>query len=98
MTVSADLRFAPSLRAFAGGRYLFVLACVALACGALGAGFTFVLKGVERLAFGFTTGTLAEAITGVDPLHRFLAVAIGGVGVAAALVCLAQIRSAQSKR
>ena len=88
MTVSADLRFAPSLRAFAGGRYLFVLACVALACGALGAGFTFVLKGVERLAFGFTTGTLAEAITGVDPLHRFLAVAIGGVGVAAAWYAL----------
>ena len=84
MTFSADLRFAPSLRAFAGARYLIVLACVGLACGALGAGFTFVLRGVERLAFGFTTGTLAEAITQVDPLHRFLAVAIGGVGVAAA--------------
>lgn len=84
MTFSTDLRFALSLREFASGRYLGALACVTLACGALGAGFTFVLKGIERLAFGFTTGTLAEAITGVDPLHRFLAVAIGGVGVAAA--------------
>ncbi|MEO8752830.1 MAG: hypothetical protein ABI624_09135, partial [Casimicrobiaceae bacterium] len=69
MTVSADPPFAPSLRDFAGGRYLVVLAGVALACGALGAGFTFLLQGVERFAFGFTTGTLAEAITGVDPLH-----------------------------
>jgi len=84
LTVSADLRFAPSLRAFASGRYLLVLAFVALACGAFGAGFTLVLRGVERLAFGFTTGTLAEAITAVEPLHRFLAVAIGGMGVAIA--------------
>ncbi|MET1081904.1 MAG: chloride channel protein [Burkholderiales bacterium] len=68
-----------------------MLACVGLACGALGAGFTFVLRGVERLAFGFTTGTLAEAITQVDPLHRFLAVAIGGVGVAAAWYGLRRI-------
>ena len=84
MSVSADLRFAPSLRAFASPRYLIVLAFVALACGVLGAGFTVVIRGVERLAFGFTTGTLAEAITGVEPLHRFLAIAIGGVGVAVA--------------
>jgi CIC family chloride channel protein len=91
LNVSTDLPFAPPLRAFAGGRYLFVLACVAVACGALGAGFTFVLRGVERLAFGFTTGTLAEAISGVDALHRFLAVAIGGVFVAAAWYALRRI-------
>lgn len=78
----------PSLSAFAGGRYLAALAGVAVACGALGAGFTFVLRGVESLAFGFTTGTLAEAITGVAPHHRFLAVAIGGVAVAAAWYAL----------
>lgn len=91
MTDSTDLPYAPSLRAFAGGRYLLVLACVALACGALGACFTFILRAVERLAFGFTTGTLAEAITGVDALHRFLAVAIGGVFVAAAWYALRRI-------
>ena len=62
--------------------YLIALLLVALACGALGAGFTFLLKAVERLAFGFSTGTLAEAVTQVEPLHRLLAVAIGGVGVA----------------
>jgi len=62
-----------------------------LACGALGAGFTFLLKGVERLAFGFSTGTLAEVVTGIDPLHRFLAVAIGGVAVAIAWYVLRRI-------
>jgi H+/Cl- antiporter ClcA len=71
------------LRAFASVRYVFALACVAVACGAIGTGFTVLLKMVERLAFGFTTGTLAEAITGVAPLHRFLALAIGGVVIAA---------------
>jgi chloride channel protein, CIC family len=39
---------------------------VAFACGVLGAGFTLLLKAVERLAFGFSTGTLAEAVTRVD--------------------------------
>ena len=62
-----------------------------MACGALGAGFTFLLKGVERLAFGFSTGTLAEVVTGIDPLHRFLAVAIGGVAVAIAWYVLRRI-------
>jgi CIC family chloride channel protein len=64
---------------------------VGLACGALGAGFAFLLKAVEKLAFGFTTGSLAEAVTAVDPLHRFLALAIGGVAVALAWYLLRRI-------
>lgn len=80
-----------SLRAFVGLRYLPALALVALACGALGAGFTFLLKAVERLAFGFSTGTLAEAVTQVEPLHRFLAVAFGGAGVAVAWYALRKL-------
>jgi CIC family chloride channel protein len=76
------------VRAFVGLRYLLALAFVALTCGALGALFTLLLKGVERLAFGFSTGTLAEAVTQVEPLHRLLAVAIGGAGVAVAWYAL----------
>jgi chloride channel protein, CIC family len=55
-----------------------------LACGLLGAAFTLLLQGVERLAFGFTTGTLAEAVTQVDAVRRSLVVVMGGVAVAAA--------------
>jgi CIC family chloride channel protein len=43
------------------------------------------------MAFGFTTGTLAEAITRVEPLHRLLAVALGGVAVAAAWYALRKL-------
>ncbi len=73
-----------SLRAFGDARFLRALAGVALASGAVGAIFTIVLQGVERLAFGFTTGTLAEAISHVPPLHRLAAVALGGMAVALA--------------
>ncbi len=63
-------------------RYLLALGFVGVACGLAGAVFTWILAGVEHAAFGFTTGTFAEAITRVPPLHRFLAVAIAGIVVA----------------
>ncbi|MGH8048863.1 MAG: chloride channel protein [Chthoniobacterales bacterium] len=63
-------------------RYAAALALVGILSGLVGAFFTFVLYGVEHLVFGFTTGTLAEAITRVSPLHRFAAVAGAGVLVA----------------
>lgn len=83
-------RFTASLpwRAFCAGRYLLVLAVLAGVCGVLGAAFTRLLVSVERLAFGFATGTLTEAVTQVAPLHRLAAVTMGGVAMALAWYAL----------
>lgn len=66
------------------GRYLLGLAVVGVGSGVVGAFFTLVLAGVEHLAFGFTTGTFAEAVVRVSAVHRFVAVAAAGVAVAVA--------------
>lgn len=63
-------------------RYLLALLVLGILCGVVGAFFTFVLAGVEHLAFGFTTGTFAEAVTRVPAWHRFAAVVIAGGVVA----------------
>lgn len=64
-------------------RYVLALSLASVACGLAGAFFTLILAGVEHLAFGFTTGTFAEAITRDSALHRFVAVTGAGVIVAA---------------
>ena len=48
------------------GRYLLGLVFVGVGSGVVGAFFTLVLAGVEHLAFGFTTGTFAEAVVRVS--------------------------------
>ena len=62
--------------------FVVVAALLAVGCGLIGAGFSFLVLTVERLAFGFTTGTLAEAITEITALHRFATVAVTGMVVA----------------
>lgn len=69
-------------REVASPRFIAALLALAVLCGGLGAGYTLVLQGVERAAFGFSTGTFAEAITQVAPWHRFAAVFAGGCVVA----------------
>ena len=55
-----------------------------VACGLGGAGFTLLLSIVEQAAFGFTTGTVAEAATQAQALRRFLVVVSAGCLVAVA--------------
>ncbi|HVG50225.1 MAG TPA: chloride channel protein, partial [Xanthobacteraceae bacterium] len=55
-----------------------------VACGLGGAGFTLLLSLVEQAAFGFTTGTVAEAATQAQALRRFLVVVSAGCLVAVA--------------
>jgi CIC family chloride channel protein len=62
--------------------FLVALGAVGIVTGLAGAFFTLVLAAVEHLAFGFTTGTFAEAIARTPPTHRFVAVACAGGGVA----------------
>lgn len=67
---------------FPAGRYLLALVALGVLCGLIGAAFTLVLSTVEHFAFGFTTGTFAEAVTQVSPSRRLLAVLAAGALVA----------------
>lgn len=64
--------------------FLVMAAIVALLTGLGGAALTWLLDLVEHAAFGFTTGSLAEAATRSNPTRRFLAISVVGVGAAVA--------------
>ncbi len=76
--------FSKNLRSLLSWRFWVAALVAAVACGALGAFFTLILKGAEHLAFGFSTGSFAEAITKIPAHHRFFTVCVAGLLVALA--------------
>ena len=63
-------------------RFLLAAVLLGAGCGLIGAGFSQIVVLVERLAYGFSTGTFAEAVTSVAPVRRFATVVVAGVVVA----------------
>jgi CIC family chloride channel protein len=64
--------------------FVGTVVALGITCGLGGAGFTLLLNIVEQAAFGFTTGTVAEAATQAQATRRFFAVISAGCLVAAA--------------
>jgi H+/Cl- antiporter ClcA len=64
-------------------RLVGAVIALGIICGLGGAGYTLLLNGVEYIAFGFTTGTVAEAATETTILRRFLVVVSAGCLAAA---------------
>lgn len=63
-------------------RFVLAATVVAVGAGIAAAYFSTVLAFVEHLSFGFSSGTLAEAVATIAPTRRFLTVATAGVVVA----------------
>jgi H+/Cl- antiporter ClcA len=63
-------------------RFLAAVVVMGAVAGVVGAFFSLLVATVERAAFGFSTGTLAEAITEVSPVHRFATVVAAGAVIA----------------
>jgi len=64
--------------------FVGTVGALGIMCGLGGAGFTLLLSIVEQAAFGFTTGTVAEAVTQASAFRRFCVVTSAGCLVAAA--------------
>lgn len=82
--VAAKPSLRAGLRSFLSWRTLLAAGSAGVVCGLIGAVFTWMLSAVEHAAFGFSTGTFAEAVTRIPAHHRFLTVCIAGPVVAAA--------------
>lgn len=60
-------------------RFWILVLAIGVLSGLAGAAFELILHGVEHLAFGYSTGTFAEAVTQTSDLRRFVVLTLAGV-------------------